>query len=113
MSDCKCNGNEDEILDCGCDHEDGDCDCGHDHDTIWITLDDDTEVECNVLGVFEVKDNEYIALLPKEDDTVLLYGFKEDDEGIELIAIESDEDFEAVSEAFNQLFGDEEGFEEE
>ena len=61
------------------------CGCGHDHDdhvheememeTLTLTLDDDTEMECGILGVFAVDgiaDKEYIALLPLEDETVLL-----------------------------------------
>lgn len=96
------------------------CGCGHDHDhveeememeTLTLTLDDDTEMECGILGVFSVdgiEEKEYIALLPMEDETVLLYEYKEDEEGIELLNIESDDDFEKVSNAFYDLFGDEE-----
>ena len=93
------------------------CGCGHDHEhdhvheememeTLTLTLDDDTELECGVLGVFEVEGiegKEYIALLPLEDETVLLYEYKEDEEGIELLNIESDEDFDKVSAAFDEL----------
>ncbi|MDO4531998.1 MAG: DUF1292 domain-containing protein [Bacillota bacterium] len=80
-------------------------------DTLTLTLDDDTELECGILGVFEVEelgDKEYIALLPMEDETVLLYEYKEYDGGIELANIESDEDFEKVSNAFYELFEEEE-----
>lgn len=98
------------------------CGCGHDHEhdhvheememeTLTLTLDDDTEMECGILGVFSVEgieSKEYIALLPLEDETVLLYEYKEDEEGIELLNIESDDDFEKVSNAFYDLFGDEE-----
>ena len=71
------------------------CGCGHDHDdhvheememeTLTLTLDDDTEMECGILGVFAVDgiaDKEYIALLPLEDETVLLYEYKENEDGI-------------------------------
>ena len=105
------------------------CGCGHDHDhvheememeTLTLTLDDDTELECGILGVFSVEGiegKEYIALLPLEDETVLLYEYKEDEEGIEggfwnkersiLLNIESDEDFDKVSAAFEDLFDEE------
>ena len=85
------------------------CGCGHDHDhmheememeTLTLTLDDDTELECGILGVFSVdgiEGKEYIALLPLEDETVLLYEYKEDEEGIELLNIESDEEYEIAS----------------
>ncbi len=100
---------------CGCG-----CGCDHDHDneqeemgleTMFLTLDDDTEVECGVLGVFEVEGiegKEFIALMPLEDETVLLYEYKELDDEIELNVIEEDELFDKVSAAFNELFDDEE-----
>ena len=94
------------------------CGCGHDHDheelemeTLTLTLDDDTELECGILGVFSVEgleDKEYIALLPLEDETVLLYEYKENEDGIELLNIESDDDFDKVSNAFSELFDEEE-----
>lgn len=96
------------------------CGCGHDHDdhvheememeTLTLTLDDDTEMECGILGVFAVDgiaDKEYIALLPLEDETFLLYEYKENEDGIELLNIESDDDFEKVSNTFYDLFDDE------
>ena len=96
------------------------CGCGHDHDhdedvmeleTMLLTLDDDTEMECGILGVFEVEGlegKEYIALLPLEDETVLLYEYKEVGDEIELGFIEEDDEFEKVSNAFYDLYGDEE-----
>ncbi|MEG1992540.1 MAG: DUF1292 domain-containing protein [Acetivibrio sp.] len=95
------------------------------HDTVTLTLDDDTELECLVLTTLEVGGKKYIALLPLEEDeeeeeegTVFLYHLvtKENDE-IELINIENDDEFDAVSEAFDQyldsmefeeVFGEEE-----
>ena len=69
-------------------HEEG-CGCGHDHDhdheemeVIVLTLDDNTELECGILGVFEVpgEDNEYIALVSLDDNQELLYRYIEDEE---------------------------------
>jgi len=81
-------------------------------DIMYLTLDDDTELECNVLGIFEVEDLEYIALLPIETEEVLLYRYVEleDEEEFELLAIEDEEEFESVSEAFYVLFADDEDF---
>lgn len=78
-----------------------------DHDSITLTLDDGTEIDCTVLAVFPVDDKQYIALLPEKEDTegeVYLYQFieKENDE-IELVNIEDDDEFEAVSDAFDEL----------
>jgi Protein of unknown function (DUF1292). len=98
-----------------------DCGCGHDHnhdqdemelETMFLTLDDDTEMECGILGIFAVEGiegKEFIALLPLEDETVLLYEYKEDAEGVALDSIDDDAEFEKVSEAFYELFDDEDG----
>ncbi|WIV13930.1 DUF1292 domain-containing protein [Proteiniborus sp. MB09-C3] len=73
-----------------------------------LTLDDGTDMECQVLGVFGVEDEEYIALLPLDDENVLLYKYGETEEGIELENIEDDSEYELVVEAFYELFGDDE-----
>lgn len=93
-----------------CSHNHGeDCDC--ENDTLVITLDDDTEVECNVIGIFEVEDKEYIALLPIDDETVLLYQYDETDDNVELSSIEDDDEFKAVTDAFFELYNEDEEFE--
>ena len=84
---CCCNHDHDHgHEECNCNHENGHCDCEHDHDheheheeyeTLHLTLDDDTELECDILGTFEVDDRSYIALLPKGDEHVLLYNYIE------------------------------------
>lgn len=100
-----------------CNCNDPECGCGHDHDAeeaiIYLTLEDDEEVKCNVISVFEVDEKEYIALLPEGDDQVLLYGFTEDEDGIELLNIDDDEEFSAVSEAFLEDFEEDFDFEED
>lgn len=87
------------------------CGCGQDHDeemeTMFLTLDDDTEVECGIIGIFEVEGKEYIALLPINDETVLIYEYKEDGDEVDLGLIESDEEFEKISDAFYDLYEDE------
>ena len=76
--------------------------------TITLTLEDDTELECSVIGTFDVDDLNYIALVPINGDEVMIYQFSEDDEGnMNLSLIESEEEFEKVSSAFNELFDDE------
>ncbi|WP_077368125.1 DUF1292 domain-containing protein [Anaerosalibacter sp. Marseille-P3206] len=102
---CDCGSN------CNCDHE-------HEHeyeemDVIYLTLDDGSEMECGVLGIFEVEDKSYIALIPLEDEQILLYEYIEEGEEFELGQIESEEEFELVSEAFNALFLDDEEYDED
>ena len=46
----------------------GDCaSCGGDGVTVTLTLDDDSTVECAIVGIFDGGDKEYIALLPLDE----------------------------------------------
>ena len=87
--------------------------------TVTLTLENDEELECAVLTIFESDGREYIALLPLDengdsgDGQVYLYRFidngEDEEPGLENIL--EDEEFERVSEAFNdwmeeQDFGD-------
>ncbi len=79
-------------------------------DEMYVTLelDDGTEVECVVVTIFEAADKEYIALLPNEGEEadegeVFLYRYAEDKEGNPLLTnIESDDEYEAVADAFDE-----------
>ena len=73
-------------------------------ETMTLTLEDDTELVCGIIGVFEVDGVEYIALLPEEDDTVLIYQYNEKGDDIELALIEDDDVFDKVSNAFNEIW---------
>ena len=111
----KCNCNEDknhkEGHDCcsGSNDEHENCGCGcHDHEEeeiqkIFITLNSGEELECSILGTFNVEENEYIALLPDGSEEVFLYKFKLVDDEPELSLIESDEEYKKVSEVFLSL----------
>ena len=74
------------------------------HDTITITLEDDTVMECRVLTVLECNNKEYLALVPKQPETegdVFLYGFIEHKENeIELVNIEDKKELNDVLNAF-------------
>lgn len=123
--DIKKDGNCENGCDCGHDHDhkhehgqEG-CGCGHDHDhgdhpdVITLTLDNDEEMECVVLGIFDVEGAEYIALLPHDSEDVFIYLYSEDEKGdVQLENIESEEDFEKVSAVFLEII-EEEGIEEE
>lgn len=104
-----CNGNHHEDHECcGGHNEHGDCGCGHDHEheeyqTIKLTLEDGKEITAAVIEMFELEEKTYIALLPIEEEKVFLYEFKQHDDGIELINIESEEEYESVSQAFVSL----------
>ena len=82
--------------------------------TVTLTLDDGTDLECVVLTIFEAADREYIALLPldgneAEDGEVYLYRYTEDANGNpDIQNIESDEEYEIVADAFDELLDTEE-----
>ncbi len=85
---------------------------------ITLTLDDDEEVNCQVITIFEAGDKDYIALLPvdsadDEESELFLYRYDEDENGEPLLSnIETDEEYEIVSDAFDELL-DAEDFEGE
>ena len=76
--------------------------------TVTLTLENNEELECEVITIFEVQGQQYIALYPlfdeasDEDGSVYLYRFIDHgDEEPGLENIEADVEFEAVSDAFN------------
>jgi len=84
----------------------------YEDDAEFITLEfeDGTEVEAEIMGIFEVEGKEYIALIPDDDsDDVYLYGYKEvSDEEFELIDIEDDAEFDKVVKEFDKITAEEE-----
>ncbi len=79
-------------------------------DIITLEFDDGTELEAEILGIFDVEEKEYIALVPADsDEEVLLYGYKElDNDEFELIDIKDDAEFDKVANAFDDLMAAEE-----
>ncbi|MFA5527504.1 MAG: DUF1292 domain-containing protein [Peptostreptococcales bacterium] len=86
---------------CGCDGDDE----GYEPEIITLEFDDGETVECETIGVFEVDDKEYIALLPLDGtDDVYIYGYKEvDEDNFDLIDIEDEAEFEKVAGIFEKL----------
>jgi len=112
LHECGCEDGCDCGDDCDCDD---DCGCGegcgcHDEEIMTLTLEDGTEIECAVIAIFPVGEKEYIALLPienQEDGEVFLYGYEESEDGqFELLSIESDEEYEGVTKAFDEILDD-------
>ena len=91
----------------------GGCGGGSDmtsHRTITLTMEDDTEVECAILTVYPVEDQEYIALLPldengqNQDGEVYLYAFAHTAEGEPILRnIDDDEEYNRASIAFDTI----------
>ncbi len=85
-----------------------------DEATVTLTIDDGSELECAVLSIFPAGENQYIALIPldqedSEDGDVYLYRFQEFENGeIQLDNILDDDEYELVSDAFDELLDSEE-----
>ena len=92
-----------------------------DDEDMFVTLDmeDGTQTECEIITIFEAEGQDYIVLMPLDDDgeqnddgTVYIFRYFEDEEGNpSLENIQSDEEFEIVEERFDELL-DEAEFEE-
>ena len=80
-------------------------------DQVTLTLEDGSEMTCDVIAIFPCGDRDYIALLPEDDPDgdFLLYRFIDNGDGnYDLDDIEDDEEFEDASEAFDELMDNEE-----
>lgn len=79
---------------------------------VTLTLEDDSEVDCLVVSIFEAEGRDYIALLPtegpeNEEGEVFLYRYFEDEDGEpRLDNIETEAEFMLASQAFDQLVED-------
>ena len=81
-------------------------------DTVTLTLEDDSELECAVIAIFPAGDRMYAALVPlsendelDEDADVLIFRFIDngDDKDPDLENIDSDEEYEMACDAFDAL----------
>lgn len=77
-------------------------------DRITVYLDDGTELECQILTIFEAEGRDYIALLPCDESYLdsgeaIIYRYSEDEnEEPVLENILDDAEFEIVEEAFDE-----------
>ena len=74
-------------------------------DFITLEFDDGAEIECEIMGVFDYEDKEYIALIPNDGtDDIYIYGYKEvGEDEFELVDIEDDAEFEKVVAEFDKI----------
>ena len=80
--------------------------------TVELNLDDGTTVVCAIITILEVEGQDYIVLLPldengeNEDGEVWFYRYSENpddpNEEPELGFIDSDDEYEAVADAFDE-----------
>lgn len=80
-------------------------------EVITLIDEDGAEHDFNVIDVIEVEGSEYAILLPVEDesDEAVILKFAKDDDGNEiLVDIESDEEWEKVADAWEEMVMSEE-----
>ncbi len=77
---------------------------------LTVELEDGTEETFRILSIFDVKNQGYIAVYNEERiEDIYFYRYFEDEDGNPSIDnIESDEEFEAVSDRFDMLIDDKE-----
>lgn len=86
--------------------------------TVSLDLDDGTHVECAIITILTVNEQDYIVLLPldedgnNEDGEVWFYRYSENEndpnEEPQLAYIEDDEEYEAVADAFDEYLDNQE-----
>lgn len=82
--------------------------------TMILTLDNDEELECSIITILEVEGRDYIVLLPLEGDEaeegeVFIYRYEEAEKGEPILSnIENDDEFEKVSDAFDEYLDSQE-----
>ena len=75
---------------------------------VTLDLDDGSQLECQILTIFDVDNQNYIALVPVDnDDEVIFYRYFEDGNP-SLENIDHDDEFDAVSDRFDELLDEEE-----
>jgi uncharacterized protein YrzB (UPF0473 family) len=80
--------------------------------TVELELEDGTMVNCAIITILTVNNNDYIVLLPLDEDgnnddgEVWFYGYKEDEANPnaepELRYIDDDDEYEIVADAFDE-----------
>ena len=80
--------------------------------TVTLDLEDGTSVTCAIVTILTVKEQDYIVLLPLEEDgenhdgMVWFYRYHENENDVneepELIYIEDDDEYERVADAFDE-----------
>lgn len=77
-------------------------------DQITLTLEDNTELVCDVIAYFPCDGKNYVALLPVDDpdSDFFLYRYEERGDEIELFDIEDDDEFDAASDVFDEMLDD-------
>ncbi|MGI6211638.1 MAG: DUF1292 domain-containing protein [Anaerovoracaceae bacterium] len=84
-------------------------------DIITLEFEDGSSIQCEIMGVFDCDDHDYIALIPEDgSDDVYIYAYQEYDDGtFEINDIEDDKVFEKAVREFEKIMEENEEEEEE
>lgn len=79
-----------------------------DDELLTLSLDNGQELRCQILTIMEVKKQDYIVLLPldesyQKDGECFIYRYFEDNDDFHLENIIDDDEFEHVSDAFDEF----------
>ncbi|MHC1721335.1 MAG: DUF1292 domain-containing protein [Clostridiaceae bacterium] len=77
--------------------------------TILLNDENGVEIEFEVITKLDIEDKEYIIVTPKNEETedALALRIEKDEDGAEvLVAVDDDEEFELVEEAYETLFAE-------
>ena len=80
-------------------------------DDVMVTIElDGEDLDCEILTIFDIEDQDYIVLMPVDengeplDDTlVYIYRYFEKGDNYAIDNIQSDEEYERVNKRFNEL----------
>lgn len=82
---------------------------------VTLDLDDGRTLECAILTILEVEEQDYIVLVPVDENDepmdegeVYIYRYYEENDEPYLENIESDEEYEKVAEAFDEYLDEQE-----
>ena len=85
------------------------CEHCNDEEFYTVTLNlEDCDLECGVINVFDMGDQDYIALFPLDEngepasDDVYLYRYSEDGESQEIEYIDDEDELNAASDRFDE-----------
>ena len=82
--------------------------------TLTLTLDDGSELTCEVIGSLEHGGKEYIAVLPEGEENFWIYEYREnEDDTLEIDNIDDEDLFAEIGKSFEELFSEEDGEEHE
>ena len=78
---------------------------------VTIEMDDGENLDCEILTIFDLDDQDYIVLMPVDengdplnDEQVFIYRYSEDENGTPMLDnIQSDEEYEAVGKRFEEI----------